>query len=141
MDSKASVQWQGGLEDGQGNITTESGVLDHSGYSFGTRFEGDSGTNPEELIAASHAACFSMALSMILGEAGFTADEINTDARVTLKQSDGGFDISASHLEVTARVPGATESDFMEAANTAKDNCPVSKVLKADISMNARLEG
>ncbi|MDW0358306.1 OsmC family protein [Vreelandella venusta] len=140
MDSKASARWEGGLKDGQGNVATESGALDAS-YSFKQRFEGAPGTTPEELIGAAHASCFSMALSMILGEKGFTADAIDTNARVTLSQSADGFDISSIHLDVVASVSGADEAAFQEAAETAKANCPVSKVLNADITMEATLKG
>lgn len=139
MDSKANARWVGGLKEGEGHVATESGVLD-ADYSFKQRFEGAPGTNPEELIGAAHASCFSMALSMILGEKGYTADEIETDARVTLSQSAGGFDISSIHLEVSASVSGADEADFLEAAETAKVNCPVSKVLNAEITMTAKLK-
>lgn len=139
MDSKASARWEGGLKDGKGNVSTESGVLD-AGYSFKQRFEGEPGTNPEELIGAAHASCFSMALSMILGEQGYTAEAIDTVARVTLSQSAGGFDISSIHLEVSASVSGADDTAFQEAAETAKANCPVSKVLNAEITMAAKLK-
>ncbi|MGM0832944.1 OsmC family protein [Halomonas qinghailakensis] len=140
MDSKASARWEGGLKEGQGNVATESGALD-AGYSFKQRFEGAPGTNPEELIGAAHASCFSMALSMILGEKGFTAEAIDTNARVTLSQSAEGFDISSIHLDVVASVSGADDAAFQEAAETAKANCPVSKVLNADITMEATLKG
>ncbi|RUR33429.1 OsmC family peroxiredoxin [Vreelandella andesensis] len=140
MDSKASARWEGGLKDGQGTVATESGALD-AGYSFKQRFEGAPGTSPEELIAAAHASCFSMALSMILGEKGFTAEAIDTNARVTLSQSAEGFDISNIHLDVVASVSGADDAAFQEAAETAKANCPVSKVLNADITMEATLKG
>ncbi|WP_434984829.1 OsmC family protein [Vreelandella zhaodongensis] len=139
MDSKANARWEGGLKDGEGRVSTESGVLEAS-YSFKQRFEGEPGTNPEELIGAAHASCFSMALSMILGEKGYTAEAIDTAARVTLSQSAGGFDISSIHLEVSASVSGADEAVFQEAAETAKANCPVSKVLNADITMTAKIK-
>ena len=140
MDRKASARWEGGLKDGKGTVSTESGVLD-ANYSFSKRFEDEKGTNPEELIGAAHASCFSMALSMILGEKGYTADSIETSAKVTLSQSDAGFDISKIHLDVVAAISGADDAAFQEAAETAKANCPVSKVLKADISMTAKLKG
>ncbi|HDZ47266.1 hypothetical protein LCGC14_0027400 [marine sediment metagenome] len=140
MDRKASARWEGGLKDGKGTVSTESGVLDAK-YSFSKRFEDEKGTNPEELIGAAHASCFSMALSMILGEKGYTADAIETTAKVTLSQSDAGFDISKIHLDVVAAISGADEAAFQEAAETAKANCPVSKVLNADISMTAKLKG
>ncbi|UYG00901.1 MULTISPECIES: OsmC family protein [unclassified Halomonas] len=140
MDSKANAHWEGGLKDGKGKIATESGAVD-AGYSFKQRFEGEKGTNPEELIGAAHAGCFSMALSMILGDKGYTADAIDTQATVTLSQSDKGFDISKIHLDVEATVSGADDAAFQEAAETAKANCPVSKVLKAEVTMNAKLKG
>ena len=140
MDRKASARWEGGLKDGQGTVKTESGVLD-ANYSFKKRFEDEIGTNPEELIGAAHASCFSMALSMILGDKGYTADSIETSASVTLKQDSQGFSISKIHLDVVAEIDGADESSFQEAAEAAKANCPVSKVLNADISMTAKLKG
>ncbi|WP_394424055.1 OsmC family protein [Vreelandella stevensii] len=140
MDSKASARWEGGLKDGQGHVSTESGALD-ANYSFKQRFEGAPGTNPEELIGAAHAGCFSMALSMILGEKGYTAESIDTQASVTLSQGSNGFDISKIHLEVEASVSGADEAAFKEAAEMAKENCPVSKVLNAEITMTAKLKG
>lgn len=139
MKRSASAQWQGGLKDGKGVISTDSGVLDSTQYSFGTRFENGKGTNPEELIGAAHAGCFSMALSMILGEAGYTADSIDTKATVTLDEVDGGFAITAIHLDVNAKVPNADEQSFVNAANAAKEGCPISKVLNAKISMDAKL--
>ncbi|OAZ98643.1 MULTISPECIES: OsmC family protein [unclassified Halomonas] len=139
MDRKASARWEGGLKDGRGHVATESGVLDAS-YSFKKRFEDEKGTNPEELIGAAHASCFSMALSMVLGEKDLTATSIETSANVTLSQSDAGFDISKIHLDVEAQVDGADDATFKEAAETAKANCPVSKVLNAEISMTAKLK-
>ncbi len=139
MKRSANAQWQGGLKDGKGVISTDSGVLENSQYSFGTRFESGKGTNPEELIGAAHAGCFSMALSMILGDAGYTADTIDTKATVTLDQVDGGFAITTIHLDVSARVPNADEQAFSKAANDAKEGCPISKVLNAKISMDAKL--
>ncbi|MDO6584623.1 OsmC family protein [Salipiger sp. 1_MG-2023] len=136
---KGSANWQGGLKDGTGTISTESGVLDAVNYGFNKRFEGAPGSNPEELIAAAHASCFSMALSMVLGEAGFTADDISTEATVSLEKQDGGFAVTKSHLVVTAKVPNASEAEFAEAANTAKANCPISKLLNAEITMEATL--
>ena len=135
-----SAQWQGGIKDGKGTVSTESGVL-NSPYGFGTRFGDEKGTNPEELIGAAHASCFSMALSAVLGEAGLTADEIATSAAVTVVPQDGGFAITAVHLTVRAKIPGADEAAFLKAAEGAKANCPVSKVLNADITMDAALEG
>ncbi|MBR2513610.1 MAG: OsmC family protein [Halomonas sp.] len=140
MDRKASAHWEGGLKDGQGTVSTESGVLEATNYSFKKRFEDEPGTNPEELIGAAHASCFSMALSMILGEKGYTAESIDTNAKVTLSQSTDGFDISKIHLEVEASISDADEAVFKEAAEMAKDNCPVSKVLNAEITMEAKLK-
>src|SRR5690606_17130262 len=140
MQSKASAVWTGGLKDGGGHLTTTSKVLSDTPYSFATRFKGAQGTNPEELIAASHAGCYSMALSLILGEGGMKPERIETEATVTLEKKDGGFAITRSHLEVRAKVPGASEESFKEAAQKAKEGCPVSKLLKAEISMNATLD-
>lgn len=140
MKRNASAEWRGGLKDGKGTISTDSGVLANTQYSFSTRFEEGKGTNPEELIAAAHAGCFSMALSGQLGQAGLTADSINTTASVTLEKIDAGFAITSVHLEVKAKVPGADQQAFATAANNAKAGCPVSKLLKAEITMNASLE-
>ncbi|MFO7275739.1 MAG: OsmC family protein [Pseudomonadota bacterium] len=140
MKRKASAEWQGGLRDGRGTISTDSGVLSNTAYSFGTRFEQGTGTNPEELIAAAHAGCFSMALSAQLEGAGLRAERIRTTAAVTLEKSGEGFAITAVHLDVTARVPGAAREAFDEIAERAKSGCPVSKVLNAKITMDARLE-
>lgn len=140
MKRHASAEWKGGLKDGKGTISTQSNVLSETQYSFSTRFEDGIGTNPEELIAAAHAGCFSMALSGQLGNAGLTAESINTTATVTLDKKDGSFAITAVHLEVRARVPGADEQAFETAANNAKAGCPVSKVLNAEITMDAKLE-
>ena len=140
MKRKASAVWNGGLKDGKGTISTDSGVLSNTQYSFSTRFEEGKGTNPEELIAAAHAGCFSMALSGKLGAAGLTADSINTTAAVTLEKTDAGFTITAVHLTVTARVPGADQQAFETAANEAKAGCPVSRLLNATITMEAKLE-
>ena len=140
MKRKASAQWQGGLKDGQGTISTPSGVLDATQYSFSTRFAEGIGTNPEELIAAAHAGCFSMALSGQLGQAGLTAESIDTTATVTMDKTDAGFTITAVHLNVTARIPGADQQAFEKAANNAKAGCPVSRVLNAEITMDAKLE-
>jgi osmotically inducible protein OsmC len=139
MKQKASAVWQGGLKDGSGTLSTGSGALSAKPYSFKTRFEGEQGTNPEELIGAAHAGCFSMAFSKILGDAGFTPTKIETTATITLEQKDGGFAITASHLDVTAVVPGIDDAKFQELAGMAKAGCPVSKVLNAAITMNARL--
>ena len=140
MKRKASAAWQGGLKDGKGTISTDSGVLDNSQYSFSTRFEDGKGTNPEELIAAAHAGCFTMALSGQLGNAGLTAERINTTAAVTLEKTDAGFTITKIHLDVSAKVPSATEEQFQTAAGNAKAGCPVSRLLKAEITMTAMLE-
>jgi osmotically inducible protein OsmC len=139
MKQTASAVWQGSLKEGAGTLSTGSGALAAKPYSFKTRFEGEQGTNPEELIGAAHAGCFSMAFSMILGEAGFTADKIETAATITLEQKDGGFAITTSHLDVTATVPGIDEAAFQELAAKAKAGCPVSKVLNANITMDAKL--
>ncbi len=140
MKRKASAIWKGNLKDGKGTISSDSGVLSDTQYSFATRFADGKGTNPEELIAAAHAGCFSMALSNELGKLGLTPESIKTSAAVTLEQTSSGFAITAVHLDVTAKVPGATRDVFESTAATAKSGCPVSKVLKADITMDARLE-
>jgi len=141
MKRSASAVWTGGLRNGNGTISTDSRVLSDSQYSFATRFEQGNGTNPEELIAAAHAGCFAMALSNELGQAGLTPESIRTTATVTLEKSDPGFAITAVHLNVSAKVPGAEQQAFEAAANSAKSGCPVSKVLNAQITMEARLEG
>lgn len=141
MKKTASAIWQGGLKDGTGLLSTESGALKQNPYGFNTRFEGSPGTNPEELIGAAHAGCFSMALSMMLGEAGLTPDRIDTAAEVTLDKLPDGFAITAVHLVLRAKVPGASEAQFLEIANKAKEGCPVSKVLNAKISLDAALVG
>ncbi|HKZ00819.1 MAG TPA: OsmC family protein [Pyrinomonadaceae bacterium] len=141
MKRNASAIWNGGLKDGKGTISTDSGVLENTQYSFSTRFEEGKGTNPEELIAAAHAGCFSMALSGQLGNAGLTAESINTTAAVTLEKTDAGFTVTKVHLDVAAKVPGATKEAFDTAANNAKAGCPISRLLKAEITMSARLEG
>ena len=140
MLRKASAVWNGGIKDGGGKISTDSGVLSDTQYSFSTRFEDGIGTNPEELIAAAHAGCFSMALSGQLGAAGMTADSINTTAAVRLQKVEGGFAITSVHLDVTARIPGADEAAFSTAAANAKAGCPISKLLNAEITMDAKLE-
>jgi osmotically inducible protein OsmC len=139
MKRKASAVWRGGLKDGKGTISTDSGVLSNAQYSFSTRFEEGIGTNPEELIAAAHAGCFSMALSGQLANSGLTAESIETTAAVTLEKTDAGFTITTVDLEVTARVPGADQQAFETAANNAKAGCPISRLLKAEIRMHARL--
>jgi osmotically inducible protein OsmC len=141
MTRTASAHWAGGLKDGKGTVSTASGVLSETQYSFSTRFEDGKGTNPEELIAAAHAGCFSMALSGQLGAAGMTAESIDTKASLTLEKTDAGFTITAIHLDVTARIPGASADKFNEAAQNAKKGCPVSRVLNTNITMDARLAG
>lgn len=139
MKQKASAQWQGSLKEGTGTLSTGSGALTDKPYSFKTRFEGEQGTNPEELIGAAHAGCFSMAFSMILGGAGFTPDKIDTSATITLEPKDGGFAITASHLDVTAVIAGIDDATFQDLAGKAKAGCPVSKLLNATITMTAKL--
>src|SRR5687767_4577711 len=140
MKRTGSAVWQGGIKDGRGTVSTESGALDGAQYSFSTRFEDGKGTNPEELIAAAHAGCFSMALSAQLGTMGLTPARISTSASVSLDKVSDGFAITAVHLVVKASVPGADATQFETAANNAKGGCPVSKVLKATITMDATLE-
>lgn len=140
MIRNASAEWKRGLKDGAGKISTDSGVLKGTQYSFSTRFEDGIGTNPEELIAAAHAGCFSMALSGQLGKAELTAESIRTKASVKLEKVGEGFAITSVHLEVRVRVPGADNDAFMTAANNAKSGCPISKVLNAEITMDAQLE-
>ena len=140
MKKRASAVWAGSIKDGSGTISTETGVLRDAAYGFKARFENGPGTNPEELIGAAHAGCFSMALSLMLGQAGLTPERIETQAEVRLEKIGEAFEITASHLTVVARVPGADQAQFQEIANKAKVGCPVSKVLKAEISMDARLE-
>jgi osmotically inducible protein OsmC len=140
MKRKASAVWRGDLRGGKGIISTDSGALSETQYSFSTRFEEGIGTNPEELIAAAHAGCFSMALSGQLGEAGLLPESIQTTAIVTLERTDAGFTITAVHLDLIARVPGADQTTFEAAANKAKVGCPVSRVLNAPITMDAVLE-
>jgi osmotically inducible protein OsmC len=139
MKQKASAVWNGGLKDGHGTISTGSGALVAKPYSFRTRFEGEPGTNPEELVGAAHASCFSMALSAQLGEAGLTPQRIETTATVTLEKLPDGFAVTASHLDVSVTIPGADEGKFNEAAKKAKEGCPISKLLNAKITMDARL--
>ena len=139
MKRSASAVWKGGLKDGKGTVSTESAILSHVPYNFSMRFENEKGTNPEELIAASHAACFSMALSLFLGNAGMTAESINTTATVTLEQVDGAFTVTSSHLVLTAKIPGADPAKFQEAAEGAKAGCPISRLLKTTITLDAKL--
>jgi lipoyl-dependent peroxiredoxin len=140
MERKASAVWKGGLKDGKGTVSSASGVLSNTPYSFMTRFENTPGTNPEELIAAAHAGCFSMALSAQLGGANLKPESISTQATLTMEKLDSGFTITAVHLDVVAAVPGASAEAFNKAAQDAKAGCPVSKVLNAKITMNAKLE-
>ncbi|MEN3952044.1 OsmC family protein [Iodidimonas sp. SYSU 1G8] len=141
MSTFGSAKWQGGIKDGKGTISTKSGALSDYPYGFSSRFEGKPGSNPEELIGAAHAACFTMALSLILGEAGLTADRMETRADVTLVKKDDGYAITAVHLSLTGKVPGADKATFEELASKAKAGCPVSKLLKADITLDVTLEG
>jgi len=139
MERKGSAVWKGGLKDGKGTVSTASGILSNTSYSFATRFEGTPGTNPEELIGAAHAACFSMALSGQLGAAQLTADSIETTSTIKLEKLDSGFTITSAHLDVRARVPNADQAAFTKAAEAAEKGCPVSKVLNAKITMTATL--
>lgn len=141
MQRKGSAVWNGGLKDGKGTVSTQSGILNNASYSFVTRFENEKGTNPEELIGAAHAGCFSMALSAQLNNAGLKPERIATEATVTLEKLEGGFAITTVHLQVSAKVPGATQEQFNTATNNAKAGCPVSKLLNAKITMDAKLEG
>ncbi|MGD0745371.1 MAG: OsmC family protein [Verrucomicrobiota bacterium] len=140
MQRKASAIWRGGLKDGKGNLSTESGVLAQTQYSFGTRFESGVGTNPEELIAAAHAGCFAMALSAELGKAGFTPAFIRATATVTLDKTDAGWTVTQSHLDLTAKIPGIDEAKFIAIADGAKAGCPISRLLNAKVTLYAKLE-
>ncbi|MBA2117730.1 OsmC family protein [Bremerella alba] len=137
---RGSAVWSGGLKDGKGGLTTESGALSNYTYGFSARFEGQKGSNPEELIGAAHAGCFTMALSMILGEAGLTAEKMETSAEVALEKVDDGFAITSIHLALTGKVPGATKEQFEELAGKAKAGCPVSKVLDTKITLDVTFE-
>src|SRR2546421_10743387 len=139
MQRKASAVWKGGLKDGKGTVSATSGVLSNTPYSFATRFENAPGTNPEELIVAAHAACFSMALSAQLGNAGMKADSIDTTATVSLEQVEGGFAVTSSHLETTVRIPNGDKAAFDKAVENAKSGCPISKLLNARITMDSAL--
>lgn len=136
---KGSAAWQGGIKDGKGTISTESGALSAYPYGFSSRFEGQRGSNPEELIGAAHASCFTMALSLILGEAKLKADHMETSAEVTLEQVETGYAITSIHLTLKAKIPGADQATFEKLAGIAKANCPVSKLLKTAISLDATL--
>lgn len=140
MIKKAWAVWNGGIKDGGGTISTETGALKEAPYGFKSRFESGKGTNPEELIGAAHAGCFAMAFSLMLGEAGFTPEKIEAHVDVSLDKVGGGFEITTSHLTVVAKIPGVDNVRFQEIANKAKAGCPVSKVLKANITMDAKLE-
>ena len=140
MIRKASAIWQGTGKEGTGHLTTDSGVLSSTPYSFKTRFESEPGTNPEELIAAAHAGCFTMALAFALQQAGLTADELRTEAAVSLDPDGAGFRISKSALTLRAKIPGIDDAKFQELAKGAEQNCPVSKVLNAEITLDAQLE-
>jgi len=139
INRTGSAQWKGGLKDGKGAISTQSGALKDYPYGFASRFEGKQGTNPEELLGAAHAGCFTMATSLMLGEAGFTADEMNTTAQVTLEQDGGGFTITHVALTLRAKIPNIDEAKFQEITAKAKAGCPVSKLFKAEISLDAKL--
>jgi osmotically inducible protein OsmC len=141
MVRKASAVWKGSLNEGKGTISSDSGVLSNTPYSFSTRFENAKGTNPEELIAAAHAGCFTMALSAQLGSAGITPESLETTASLTLDKLDAGWTITKVHLDVAARIPGVDKAAFDKAAENAKAGCPVSRLLKAEITMTARLVG
>jgi lipoyl-dependent peroxiredoxin len=136
---RGSATWKGGLKDGKGTISTESGALNAYPYAFASRFEGVRGSNPEELIAAAHASCFTMAMSLILGEAKLTAEQMETSAQVSLEQVEGGYAITAVHLTLKAKIPGTDQETFEKLAAQAKAGCPVSKVLKAEINLEATL--
>jgi osmotically inducible protein OsmC len=140
MIRKASAVWKGGLKDGKGTVSTESGAFSNTAYSFHTRFENEKGTNPEELIAAAHAGCFSMALSAELGKAEMTPQSISTTATVTLEMLEGGPTVTSSHLETVAKIPGADKAAFEKAANAAKAGCPISRLLNTKITLDAKLE-
>lgn len=140
IQRKGSATWTGGIKDGKGTVSTQSGVLQEAQYGFNTRFADGPGTNPEELIGAAHAGCFTMALSLILGEAGLTAEKMETTAEVTLDKVDDGFAITAVHLTLKAKIPGADQAKFEELTGKAKAGCPVSKLLKANITLDATLQ-
>ncbi|KXJ45654.1 MAG: osmotically inducible protein OsmC [Alcanivorax sp. Nap_24] len=139
MDKFASAHWEGDIKKGKGTISTQSGALKEQPYGFNTRFEDEPGTNPEELIGAAHAGCFSMAFSLELGNAGYTADSIDTKAKVTLDKDGDGFSITRIHLDMNAKIPGIDDAEFQKIANGAKEGCPVSKVLNAEITLDAKL--
>jgi len=140
MKRKASAIWHGDLKSGKGSISTDSGVLKETQYSFSTRFENGIGTNPEELIAAAHAGCFAMAFSAELGKAGITPEAIHVTATVSLDKTDAGWTVTESHLDVTAKIPGANKAQILSIANVAKLGCPISRLLKANVTMDAMVE-
>jgi len=139
MKRKASAEWKGGLKDGVGSISTQSGALKEHPYGFGSRFEGGKGTNPEELIGAGHAGCFTMALSLILEKAGFKAERMDTTSTITLEQVGDGFSITKAALTLRAKIPNIDDAKFQELAHTAETNCPVSKLFKAEVTLDAQL--
>ena len=139
MNKFASAHWEGDIKKGKGTISTQSGALKEQPYGFNTRFEDEPGTNPEELIGAAHAGCFSMAFSLELGNAGYTADSIETKAKVPLDKDGDGFSITKIHLDMNAKIPGIDDAEFQKIANGAKEGCPVSKVLNAEITLDAKL--
>ncbi len=141
INRNGSATWKGGIKDGIGSISSESGALKAYPYGFASRFEGKPGTNPEELLAAAHAGCFTMALSLILGEAKLVAEQMDTSARVSLEKVDDGYSITAVHLTLKAKVPGTDDATFQALAAKAKAGCPVSKLFKADITLEATLLG
>jgi osmotically inducible protein OsmC len=140
MQRSATAVWEGGLKDGRGTVSTESGVLSESQYSFSTRFENGTGTNPEELLASAHAGCYSMALSLVLGESGITPERVQTNAAVTIEPSEDGFTITAVHLDTRIKAPGANRATVEEAAEKAKGGCPVSKLFNAEITLAASVD-
>ena len=140
MERKAAAEWSGDLKTGKGTLSSDSGALKQTPYSFSTRFEGEKGTNPEELIAAAHAGCFTMALSAELGKDNLKPERLRTTATVSLEKGEGGWGVTASRLDLVAKVPGASQEAFQKAAEAAKTNCPISKLLNAKISLNAKLE-
>ena len=139
MNKFASAHWEGDIKKGKGTISTQSGALKEQPYGFNTRFEDEPGTNPEELLGGAHAGCFSMAFSLELGNAGYTADSIDTKAKVTLDKDGDGFSITRIHLDMNAKIPGIDDAEFQKIANGAKEGCPVSKVLNAEITLDAKL--
>ncbi len=140
MNKFASAHWQGDIKQDKGTISTQSGALKDQPYGFNTRFEDEPGTSPEELIGGAHAGCFSMAFSLQLGNAGYTPDSIDTEAKVTLEKDGDGFSITKVHLDMTAKIPGIDDDEFQKIAKAAKEGCPVSKLLNADISLDAKLQ-